>query len=38
VLKVLRGEARHGRLKGPGNTQGARFVKVLDHFLTKHGY
>lgn len=38
VLKVLRSEARHGRLRGPGRTKGLRFVKVLDHFLRAHGY
>ncbi|MFL5957226.1 MAG: FG-GAP repeat domain-containing protein [Solirubrobacterales bacterium] len=38
VLKVLRSEARHGRLRGPGHTQGARYVKVLDKFLRKSGY
>jgi hypothetical protein len=38
VLKVLRSEARHGYLRGPGHTQGARYVTVLDKFLRQHGY
>jgi hypothetical protein len=38
VLKVLRSEARHGFLRGPGRTHGLRFVNVLDRFLLHHGY
>jgi hypothetical protein len=37
VLAVLRREARHGRLKGPG-LHGSRFIRSLDRFLRRLGY
>jgi hypothetical protein len=37
ALRVLRAEARAGRLKGPG-LHGATFVTRLDRFLRRHGY
>ena len=37
VLAVLRREARHGRLKGPG-LHGRRFIHSLDRFVRRLGY